>query len=121
MVRSALSALDQANKTGNYTVLRDLGGTTFRANTAARLSEVFADLRRQSLDLSVLLVEEPVFTTPPVVAANGLLRIAGAAPLGRFRLDFQIAWQAEAGEWRLFGIVVTASQPAPAPGFPPKP
>jgi hypothetical protein len=42
-IRSALLALDQANKTGNYTVLRELGAPGFQAaNTAARLSEIFA-------------------------------------------------------------------------------
>jgi hypothetical protein len=113
MIRSALLALDQANKTGNYTVLRDLGGATFRVNTAARLSEVFADLRRQSVDLSVILAEDPALTAPPVIDAGGRLRVAGSAPLGQRRLDFQIAWQAEDGQWRLYGIVVTTSQPAP--------
>jgi len=36
LIRSSLIALDQANKTGNYTVLRDLGAPNFQAtNTAA--------------------------------------------------------------------------------------
>ena len=39
LVRRTLTALDQANRTGNYTVLRDLGSPDFQANTAARLAE----------------------------------------------------------------------------------
>ena len=35
LVRSAILALDQANKTGNYTVLRDLGAPGFQTNSAA--------------------------------------------------------------------------------------
>jgi hypothetical protein len=31
LIRSSLLALDQANKTGNYTVLRDIGAPAFRA------------------------------------------------------------------------------------------
>jgi hypothetical protein len=42
LIRSTVLALDQANKTGNYTVLRDLGAPGFPANTAARLAEIFA-------------------------------------------------------------------------------
>ena len=38
LIRTALLALDQANKTGNYTVLRDLGSPDFQVNTAARLA-----------------------------------------------------------------------------------
>ena len=35
LIRQSLLALDQANKTGNYTVLRDLGSPAFQANSAA--------------------------------------------------------------------------------------
>jgi hypothetical protein len=57
LIRSSLLALDQANKTGNYTVLRDLGSPGFQAgNTAARLSEIFAQQRNEKLDLSGVAV-----------------------------------------------------------------
>ncbi len=114
MTRSALVALDQANKTGNYTVLRDLGSTTFHANNAARLSEVFADLRRQDIDLSATLVQPLSFAAPPTIDAKGLLRVVGSAPLGGRVLYFQIAWAREGSVWRLYGIVVTASEATPA-------
>jgi hypothetical protein len=39
LIRQTLLALDQANKTGNYTVLRDLGSPDFQANTAAGLAD----------------------------------------------------------------------------------
>lgn len=42
LIRSSLLAVDQANKTGNYTVLRDLGAPGFQAaNTATQLGEIF--------------------------------------------------------------------------------
>ena len=45
MLRSTLIAVDQGNKTGNYTVVRDLGTPGFReANTPAKLGLVFAPL-----------------------------------------------------------------------------
>src|SRR4051812_18904799 len=44
LIRSTLLALDHANRTGNYTVLRDLGAPGFyTANTAARLAEIFGN------------------------------------------------------------------------------
>jgi hypothetical protein len=114
MVRGALAALDQADKTGNYTVLRDLGGASFRQNTDARLAEVFAPLRSQALDLSTALAIDPVFTQPPRIEATGLLRVAGYFP-GQPRLVFEIAWQKEAGAWKLYGVVVTASTEGGSP------
>ena len=56
LVRSTILALDQANKTGNYTVLRDLGAPGFQANTAAKLAEIFASQRNDKLDLSGVAV-----------------------------------------------------------------
>lgn len=109
MVRSTMLALDHANKTGNYTVLRDLGSTTFHGNSAARLSEVFSDLRAQNLDLSAILAAPMSFASPPVIDAKGLLRITGAAPIGSKVLQFQMAWAYEGGAWRLWGVLVTAS------------
>jgi len=51
LIRETMLALDQANKTGNYTVLRDLGSPAFQQNNAARLGEIFASERRDNLDL----------------------------------------------------------------------
>jgi hypothetical protein len=50
LVRSSLLALDQANKTGNYTVLRDIGAPGFQINTAARLAEIFVKLRNDKVE-----------------------------------------------------------------------
>jgi hypothetical protein len=49
LIRSALLALDQANKTGNYSVLRDLGSPQFQANSAAQLAEIFAKQRHDNV------------------------------------------------------------------------
>ena len=47
LVKNALTAVNQGNLTGNYTVLRDLGSAGFRdKNSAARLAAIF---RRSAL------------------------------------------------------------------------
>jgi hypothetical protein len=65
LIRESLLALDQANKTGNYTVLRDLGSPAFQANSAARLSEIFAKQRNDNVDLSGVVVIDPQLTLLP--------------------------------------------------------
>jgi hypothetical protein len=53
LIRSTLLAVNQANLTGNYSVLRDLGTPDFQqTNSAARLSEIFRDLRTRNIDIS---------------------------------------------------------------------
>ena len=52
LVRSIMLTLNDANRTGNYTVLRDIAAPSFQAtNSAADLSMAFAELRRRKLDL----------------------------------------------------------------------
>lgn len=57
MIKNILVALNHANLTGNYTVLRDLGSPRFRANNdAARLAAVFAPMREKGLDLAPVVL-----------------------------------------------------------------
>ena len=122
LVKSALMALDQANKTGNYTVLRDLGSPGFQVNTAARLAEIFASNRAQQLDFSGILVLEPQLTLLPQVEPSGMLHMAGFFPSAPRQLNFEMMWQPVNRQWRLFGLSVnlidsspTAPDTVPAP------
>src|SRR5215813_12441322 len=66
LIRSTLLTLNDANRTGNYTVLRDLASPDFQAkNTAADLSDSFADLRRRHFDLFSVAVAAPQLNAPP--------------------------------------------------------
>lgn len=118
LVRAPLVALDHAGKTGNYTVLRDLGGPTFRQNTAARLGELFAGLRQDHVDLSVVLALEPLILSGPLIDAAGRLQIAGVFPSNPRQLNFAIAYESAEGLWRLYGLSVSAVEPTPTPGAP---
>jgi len=120
LVRSTLLALDQANKTGNYTVLRDLGAPGFQANNAARLAEIFAGHRREGLDLSGVIVIDPQFSLLPQIEANGLMRMTGFFPSVPKQVNFDLAFAPVGGQWRLFGISVAVGQAGPvAPPDPP--
>jgi hypothetical protein len=119
LIRSSLLALDQANKTGNYTVLRDIGAPGFQSNTAARLGEIFAKLRNDNLDLSGVAVIDPQLNLLPQIEANGLMHMAGFFPSVPTQVNFDLAFAPVNGQWRLFGISVSIGQMAPA--APPEP
>jgi hypothetical protein len=118
LVWSTLVAVDQANRTGNYTVLRDLGSAAFRqANTAADLSVIFGNLRAQDPGLGRVLSAEPVYREPPRLTDNGQFYIAGSFPGRPTGIAFELLFEQQAGEWRLFGISVgplAATDPPPA-------
>src|SRR5262245_40423328 len=128
LIRSTLLSLNDANRTGNYTVLRDLAAPDFQArNTAADLAQIFSDLRRRSFDLFSVALAAPRLSAPPALDGNGMLRLTGAFPTRPLQINFDLLFQNVGGEWRLFGISVatpqmpTQSPPtAPAPAAPPK-
>ena len=120
LLRNVLSALDQANKTGNYTVLRDLSAPGFAAaNNPARLSELFANLRNGKVDLSGVLVMDPQLTVMPEITPNGLLHFAGFFPSASSRLNFEILFAPVDGQWRLFGLGAGMGSAAPVAPAPP--
>jgi hypothetical protein len=121
LIREALLALDQANKTGNYTVLRDLGSPQFQANSAARLAEIFAQQRKDNIDLSGVAVIEPQLTLLPQIEANGLMHMAGFFPSVPTQVNFELVFAPVGGRWRLFGLSVSFGQAAPAAPQVPEP
>jgi hypothetical protein len=121
LIRSSLLALDQANKTGNYTVLRDIGAPGFQSNSAAKLGEIFAKLRNDNLDLSGVAVIDPQLSLLPQIEANGLMHMAGFFPSVPTQVNFDLAFAPVNGQWRLFGISVSIGQSAPAAPSPPEP
>jgi hypothetical protein len=119
LIRTTLLGLDQANKTGNYTVLRDLGAPDFQANSAARLAEIFAQQRKDNVDLSGVAVIDPQLTLLPQIEGNGLMRMAGFFPSVPTQVNFELLYAPVDGRWRLFGLSVSFGQAAPAAPQPP--
>jgi hypothetical protein len=114
MVWSAMAALDQANETGNYSVLRDLGAPSFQANnSAATLGGIFQALRNQQVDLGYTLMVGPTFQFPPAIVQGGLLRVRGTFPLRPAPIAFDLLFQNISGKWKIFGIAVAPIVPAP--------
>jgi len=107
LVWSMMAAVDHANKTGNYSVLRGLGSPDFQAsNGAPALSRVFASLREQGINLNDTLSIEPVYEFPPALE-GGMLRLRGAFRMRPRAVQFDLLFQWNQG-WMLQGIAVRA-------------
>lgn len=122
LIRSTLLALDDANKTGNYSVLRDLGAPGFQlGNTDARLAEIFAVQRKENLDLSGVAALEPQLTLLPQIEANGMMRMAGFFPSVPTQVNFELLYAPVNRQWRLMGLSVSLGQSGPVAPAPPAP
>jgi hypothetical protein len=104
MVRSALSALDQANKTNNYSVLYALGSPVFQQNSPQQLSDQFINIRNANVDLQPALVLTPQITQPPGFTPEGLLVLNGLFPSQPLQIKFVVAYQPVGPVWRLAAV-----------------
>lgn len=115
LIRDALTAFNHANVTGNYSVLRALGSANFRAaNSADRLTQLFAPFRTNSVNLSPTLYLNPALSRPPFIE-NGRLRLVGSFPSQPMAVNFDLIFEPSEQQWKLFGVAVSlapAAQPA---------
>ncbi len=103
---STMAAVDQANKTGNYSVLRDLGSAGFQGlNNAATLAQAFAPIRDNRVDLADTLGALPAFEIVPAQVEPGILRMRGRFNLAPTPVGFDLVYQWNSG-WRLHGVSV---------------
>ncbi len=115
MIKSPLVALQHANATGNYSVLRDLGTPIFRERyDQAALGEIFAPLRTRAINLSPVLLLPPTLDKAPEKTERGQLLVVGHFDTKPLRIVFQLLFLPLDGVWRLDGINVDAVTPPSA-------
>lgn len=125
LVRDAITALNQANLTGNYTVLRDYASPSFASvNDPASLASVFAPIRAEGINLAPVLVLTPQFTRAELTDDGSKLRLSGFFPSRPKQVDFDLVFEPIEERWRLFGISVAVPdarqdvRQSPAPAAP---
>ena len=121
LMRNALIALDQANKTNEYSILRATASTAFQANSTGKLSEIFAAQRREGLNLAYAAILEPKWTVEPQIEASGMIHMAGTFEVSPVPVAFDLLFTQQNGQWLLFGVSVGLVQPAPQAGAPAAP
>ena len=108
LIKNALISVNQGNLTGNYTVLRDLASPGFRErNSAADLAKIFAGLREQKIDLSPIVLLDPVITQSKFNKEQQQLRMAGFFPSAPEQVKFDLTFQMiNPGGWMIHTVSV---------------
>lgn len=107
LVWSTMIALDNANRTGNYTVLHALGSPSFQQNyPVAQLSQSFSGLRAQRVDIGRSIMIKPTYYIPPTIIPSGDLRLRGAFEYRPQSLRFDLIYRNVNGGWALHAISV---------------
>jgi hypothetical protein len=126
LIKSTIMALQHANQTGNYSVLRDLGTPVFRERfDQAQLAAIFSNLRSRSVNLSPVLFLAPNLIKQPELTEGNQLRIVGDFPTQPLKIQYEMLFLQIDGVWRIDGLAVdavpqqsTAAAPAPAGNAP---
>jgi hypothetical protein len=115
LIRTTLVAVQQANQTGNYSVLYTMSAPGFqKVNSPERLSQIFGPLRAKNFDLSGVVVLEPQLLVMPEVFSNGVMRMAGFFPSVPMQVYFDLQFMPVQGQWRLVAISVDVGNSTPA-------
>lgn len=107
LVWSTMIALDQANRTGNYSVLYELGTTAFqRNNSPDQLRATFTSLRANRVDVGRAVLNTPNYYLPPDIDQTGQLRLRGGFDYRPQSIRFDLLFVQEGGGWRINGMSV---------------
>ncbi|MEJ2376835.1 MAG: hypothetical protein P8Y71_15965 [Pseudolabrys sp.] len=80
----------------------------------ADLAQIFSSLRDNHVDLNVVALAAPKLSAPPKLQGNGQLRLTGHFSSQPRQINFDLLFQAVAGEWKWLGISVTAPNAPPS-------
>jgi hypothetical protein len=107
LVKSSLLSLNDANVTGNYSVLHAKLSKPFRDQfSAERLKETFREFADKHVDYDIIAAYKPVYGKLPVVDDDGKLLVEGYFPTEPKRLNFKLDFIPSDGEWKLIRVKV---------------
>ena len=114
LVKGTLLTFNDANVTGNYTVLHAKASKPFRLQfTPEKLQETFRDFAEKNIDFDIIAAYKPVYDPPPRVDKDGRLLVQGHFPTEPTRVVYDLEFIPSDGEWKLISINVK-TQRAPS-------
>lgn len=117
LMKPTVIAIQHANQTGNYTVLRDLGTPVFWERfDPTRLAAIFGNLRARGINLSPVLMLSPNLDRPAELMDRRRLRLAGSFPTQPLQIRYELVFLQIDGVWRVDGLAVDAVARSAATG-----
>jgi hypothetical protein len=112
LVKTSLLSFNDANITGNYTVLHDKLSKPFRQEfPPERLKEAFREFSEKNVDIELVAVLKPTYEPAPTIDSEGKLVVRGYFPTEPIRVNFNLAFIPSDGEWKLIRLNVKLDKP----------
>jgi hypothetical protein len=107
LVKTTLMTFNDANLTGNYSVLFDKSSKAFRSQiTAEKLSEAFKVFRTKNINLESIVADEIDSSKDPKIDGDGVLRLTGRFKDEDKKISFDLKFVNEDGVWKILGLNV---------------
>lgn len=107
LVWSTMVALDNANRTDNYSILNSLGSPQFQMrNSPEQLSDIFLNLRQNRVDIGRTILSTPRYYIPPAILPDGTLRLRGGFDYRPKSIRFDLIYVNIGGGWQINAISV---------------
>jgi hypothetical protein len=101
LVKSTLLTFNDANVTGNYTVMHAKLSKPFRDKfSPERLKEVFKVFHEKQIDIDLIAAKQPTASKPAQVDDNGVLQLHGYFDTSPSRVHYELDYIMSDGEWK---------------------
>ncbi|MGH6768384.1 MAG: hypothetical protein ACRECO_05105 [Xanthobacteraceae bacterium] len=112
LIKSTLLTFNDANITGNYTVLHARLSKPFRDQfPPEKLQAAFKAFHEKRIDFDIIAAKPPVLAKPAQVNDNGVLSLHGHFDTSPSRVHFQLDYIMSDGEWKPVRINVQLKRP----------
>lgn len=112
LIKSALMTFNDANVTGNYTVLHAKLSKPFRDQFPPdKLKESFKAFVEAHIDFDLIVAKPPVAAEETKVDDEGRLRLRGYFDTRPSRVNYNLAFIRSEGEWKLISLHVDVKKP----------
>ncbi len=109
LIKSTILAVQQANQTGNYSVLRDMGSPIFRERfDQAALTAAFANLRSRGVNLTPVLFLDTTLAKQPEMTGGNELHLVGIFPSQPLQIQYDMRFMLLDNQWRINALAVDA-------------
>jgi hypothetical protein len=107
LIKSTLLTFNDANVTGNYSVLHAKLSKPFRDQyPPERLKEVFKVFNEKHIDLEIIAAKTPIPSQEPKVTDSGVLQLYGYFDIAPSRVAYELEFITSDGEWKATRINV---------------
>ncbi len=107
LVINTLTTFNDANLTGNYSVLRARASQQFQERVSAKqLEKEFDGFRRTGIDLAAVAISGLVPDDEGAIDKHGVLRLSGYVEMPDRRVVYVLKYVRNGGDWKLLSLDV---------------